>query len=91
MDSSDRLENLRVLIVGREIGGLTLGGMLSKNGCHPDIVEGTSEWVQKQSWRIGKIARWESVVGCKLRALMMKWTPDSVSAQGIRKLLQQEI
>ncbi|PCJ61984.1 MAG: hypothetical protein COA73_07040 [Candidatus Hydrogenedentota bacterium] len=48
-------------------------------------------WVQQQSWRIGKVAQWESAVGCAVRNLAMKCTPDKVSETSLRKLLVQSI
>jgi 2-polyprenyl-6-methoxyphenol hydroxylase-like FAD-dependent oxidoreductase len=48
-------------------------------------------WVQQQSWRIGKVAQWESAAGCAMRNLAMKCTPDKMGETGLRKLLVQSV
>ena len=48
-------------------------------------------WVQRQSWRIGRVAQWEGRVACRLRDALVRAIPDSASTRALERMASAPI
>ncbi len=49
------------------------------------------EMIQQRSWRVGRLAQWESRVGCLIRNALMRMTPERAARRGLEAIAKVDL